>query len=241
MPLCVKSRDVILHDGPIAGTALGCEHVEVIVAAVGLSLSFVEAFLAELFPALGAEEVLHVPRLLQSGHAFLQHFSKVIEGGRHGGRDTYIQDRTVTVSTSGTEQVVVVRFAVRLPIPFEEVARPQLLGAVGAREVLRMPRLSQGGDDLPHDRLLAGVAASLLARVDPLPAHVRLQVAEHRIQVLFGRRRRRGAQLLDGLSGTSVSGIGDRLVLRLSRTDLEKCAILRKSTSKYRTLPQLGF
>lgn len=181
MPLCVESRDVIFHDGSIAGTALGCEHVEVIVTAVGLSLSFVEAFFAKLFPALGAEEVLHVPRLLQSSHTFLQHFSKVIERGCYERCNTYIQDWTVTVSTSGTEQVMVVRFAVRFSIPFKEVTRSQLLGTVGTREVLRMPRLSQGGDDLSHDWLLAGVAASFLARVDSLAAHVCLQVAEHRI------------------------------------------------------------
>lgn len=72
MPLAVERGDVVLHDRPVAGAALGREHVEVVVPAVGLPLLLVEALLAELLAALGAEEVLHVPRLLQGRDAFLQ-------------------------------------------------------------------------------------------------------------------------------------------------------------------------
>lgn len=72
VPLRVEGGNVVLHDGPVAGPALGGEHVEVVVAAVRLALALVEALLAELLAALRAEEVLHVPGLLQSGHAFLQ-------------------------------------------------------------------------------------------------------------------------------------------------------------------------
>lgn len=71
MPLGVQGGDVIFHDGPVAGSAFRGEHVEVVVPAVGLALAFVEAILAELFSALGAEEVLHVPGLLQGRYAFL--------------------------------------------------------------------------------------------------------------------------------------------------------------------------
>lgn len=72
---------------------------------------------------------------------------------------------------------MVVRLAVGLPVALEEVPRAQLLGAVGAGEVLRVPGLPQRGDDLPDDGLLAGAAAALLAGGDSLAAHVCLQVA----------------------------------------------------------------
>lgn len=72
MPLAVEGGDVVLHDGPVAAAALGREHVEVVVAAVGLAVTLVEALLAELLAALCAEEVLRVPGLLQRGHTFLK-------------------------------------------------------------------------------------------------------------------------------------------------------------------------
>lgn len=71
MPLGVEGRDVVLHDGPVASSALGGEHIEVVVAAVGFALAFMKAFFSKLLTALGAEEMVHVPGLLQSGHAFL--------------------------------------------------------------------------------------------------------------------------------------------------------------------------
>jgi hypothetical protein len=72
MPLAVEGRYVVLHDGAVASAALGGEHVEVVVPAVGLAVPLVEALLAELLAALGAEEVLRVPGLLERGHAFLR-------------------------------------------------------------------------------------------------------------------------------------------------------------------------
>lgn len=71
MPLLRQSRYVILHNGTEAGSALGCEHIEVVLFAVWLAFAFVESFFAELFAALRAKEVLRVPGLFQSGHAFL--------------------------------------------------------------------------------------------------------------------------------------------------------------------------
>lgn len=71
MPLAVQRRDVVLHDGATAAAAFGGKHVEIVVAAVGLALALVEALIAKLLAALGAEKVLSVPRLLQSRHAFL--------------------------------------------------------------------------------------------------------------------------------------------------------------------------
>lgn len=73
MPLSGQGRHVVLHYGPVASSALGREHVEVIVSTIRPALSLVEPLLAELFAALGAEKVFRVPRLLQGRHAFLQH------------------------------------------------------------------------------------------------------------------------------------------------------------------------
>lgn len=72
MPLAVQRRYVVLHDGAVAAAALRCEHIEVVLPAVRLAVPLVEALLAELLAALGAEEVLRVPGLLQGGHAFLK-------------------------------------------------------------------------------------------------------------------------------------------------------------------------
>lgn len=72
MPLAVERGYIILHNSAIAAAAFGREHVEIILATVRLAVPLVEAFLAELFAALGAEEVLSMPSLLQSRHAFLK-------------------------------------------------------------------------------------------------------------------------------------------------------------------------
>lgn len=71
MPLAVERGDVIFHNRPIAGAAFWRKHIEIIIPTVGLALLLMETFLAELLPTLGAEEVLHMPSLFQSGHAFL--------------------------------------------------------------------------------------------------------------------------------------------------------------------------
>lgn len=97
---------------------------------------------------------------------------------------------------------MVVGLAVGVALPLEEVPRAQLLVAVGAGEVFRVPRLPQRGDHLKieefrglisgltarrtgpllisiylsDDRLLAGAAASLLSGVDALTTHVCLEV-----------------------------------------------------------------
>lgn len=71
---------------------------------------------------------------------------------------------------------MVVRFAVRFSIAFKEIPSAQFLGAMRASKVLRMPSLSQRGDDLSDDGFLAGTAAPLLAGGDTLAAHVCLQI-----------------------------------------------------------------
>lgn len=72
VPLGVQGGYVVLHDRAVATTAFGCEHVEVVVAAVGLAIALVEAVLAELLATLGAEKVLRVPGLFQGRYTFLK-------------------------------------------------------------------------------------------------------------------------------------------------------------------------
>lgn len=67
---------------------------------------------------------------------------------------------------------MIIIFTVRIPIPFEEVPRSELLIAMGTGKVLRMPSLAQGRDDLTYDRLLASSAATFLGRGYTLSAHV---------------------------------------------------------------------
>lgn len=71
MPLSVESRNVTLGDGRIATFALESKHGKVVLFTVGLSILLLEAILAELAAALGAEKVIRMPRLIQRSHAFL--------------------------------------------------------------------------------------------------------------------------------------------------------------------------
>ena len=61
---------------------------------------------------------------------------------------THIQDGTVAVVAAWGEEVVIVLFTVGLPVPLKEVPGSDLLLAVGADKVLRVPRLSHGGHNL---------------------------------------------------------------------------------------------
>lgn len=72
MPLRFQRRHVILHYGTGTSFAFGREIVEIVVATVRFTVALVEAVVAELFAALGAEKVLGVPRLVQRCHAFLR-------------------------------------------------------------------------------------------------------------------------------------------------------------------------
>lgn len=72
MPLGVEGGNVVLHDGRVAASTLGGEHVVVVLAAIRLSVAFVEALLAESISALCAEEVFRMPRLVQGCHTFVQ-------------------------------------------------------------------------------------------------------------------------------------------------------------------------
>jgi hypothetical protein len=71
MELTVECGNVVLHDSTVAAGAFWREHIEVVIAAVGLAVAFMEAIVAELLATLGAEEVLSVPGFFESSDAFL--------------------------------------------------------------------------------------------------------------------------------------------------------------------------
>ena len=186
MELAVERWNVILHNGAIAAGALWREHVEVVVAAVRLSVAFMEAIVAELLTALGAEEVLGMPGLVKRCHAFLddkklKNFKKIFRRNLR----IYIQNRPVAVSTPRTEQIVVIGFAVRRAFAFKEVSRAQLLVAVIASEMLWMPSLAQRRDDLTDNRLVACTAAAFLHCVDSLTWHILLKTAKHILELVL--------------------------------------------------------
>lgn len=162
MPEGVEGRDVVLQDGPGTAATLGRKHVKVILPAVGLAIFLMEPFRTEEGATLGTEEVLGVPRSVKGCHHF-------------------IQDGTVAVVAARREEVVIVLFTVRLSIPLKEVPGSDLLLAVGADEVLRVPRLPHGSHDLPGDGLLAGPADPFGNRGDPQFVQVGLQAPQHAV------------------------------------------------------------
>lgn len=114
---------------------------------------------------------------------------------------------------------------------------------------------------LTHDRLLAGVAASLLSCVDTLAAHVGLEVAEHRIQLILLERLalsrmvemsrvglgdvnaslralggQRALRALGGLVGLRVRRVGHRLMLMGAAINLQRHADRRIERIKIREI-----
>ena len=67
----IKSSYVVLHDCTMAATTLGGKHIEIVLFTVHFAVLLVEAALVERLTALGAEEMLRVPGLVQGGHTFL--------------------------------------------------------------------------------------------------------------------------------------------------------------------------
>lgn len=96
----------------------------------------------------------------------------------------YIQNGSIAVSTSRTKQVMVVRLAVGMAIPLEEIACSELLIAMIAREMLWMPCFTQRCDHLTHNWFLTGAAAALVGCVYSLPIHICLQAAQHKVQLI---------------------------------------------------------
>jgi hypothetical protein len=188
MPLAVQSGNVVFHDGPIAARTLWCKHIIVIGATIRFAVTFMEPFLAKLVPALSAEKVLCVPRLLQSCHTFLEKKYKKRLSHRLQEQPppyaTYIQNRTITVGTTWTEQIMIIWFTIRKTVPFKKVTCTQLLVAMVTRKVLWMPGLAQSGDHLSNNWFVASVTTPLLGGIHPLTAHFGLQTAQHRIQLI---------------------------------------------------------
>lgn len=106
-----------------------------------------ESILAELLATLSTEEMLHMPSFLQRGNTFLKidtclTFSPEIYVCDIYRSVAHIQNRSIAVSTPRREQIVIIGLTIRTTVALEEVPRSELLGAVSAGEMLRMPRAS---------------------------------------------------------------------------------------------------
>lgn len=165
VPQRIEGRDVVLEDGPGAAATFGGKHVKVVLSAERLSILLVETFWSKKGSALGTEEVLRVPSLVQSRHNFIQY-------------------GPITVVASGREEAVVVFLAVRLPLALKEVLGAYLLLTVGAHKVLRVPRSAHGSHHLSNYRLLAGATDALSHRLDSEPVEVGLQASQHVVQLV---------------------------------------------------------
>lgn len=170
MPKTVEGGDVVLQDGSGAAAAFRCKHVKVILPAVGFSVFFVETLWAEEGATLSAEEVFRMPRPVQRRHNFVQY-------------------GPVAVVASWGEQVVVIFLAVRLSFPLKEVPGAYLLLTVCTHKVLGVPRTAHGGHHLSHDWLTAGTTDSFSNSLHPQLVEVRLQAAEHVVQLVDLCRR----------------------------------------------------
>ena len=133
-------------------------------------------FFTEHLSTVSAEEVLRVPGLIHGRQHFLEKQRRAIrrlqsrntragleQNVREGaGRGlTHVQDGGGAVRAARGEEAVVVLRAVGQAAPLEEGAGADLRFAVGAHEVLGMPRLPQRVDHLQREAKL-GVGARAL-------------------------------------------------------------------------------
>lgn len=76
---------------------------------------------------------------------------------------------------------MIIGFAVRTAVSLEEISSAEFLVAMSAYEMLRMPRLTESGDNLADDWLIAGGAATLLGSGDSLPVHIGLERSQYTV------------------------------------------------------------
>lgn len=124
-----------------------------------------KTFWAKEGSTLSTEEVFRMPCPVQRRHDFIQY-------------------GPVAVVAAWGEQVVVIRLTVRLSITLEEVPGADLLLTVSAHKVFRVPRAAHGSDHLSYDGLTAGTANSLSYRLHAQLVEVRLQTAQHVVQLV---------------------------------------------------------
>ena len=122
VPLPAEGGNAVSHDGLLAASALGGEHVEVVLLAVGLAILLHEASAGKVLAALGAEKVVRVP-------------------GPAQGVDTLVTDGAVAIGALGGEEIVEALLAVRAGILLEERGGAKRLAALEAAETLWMPSL----------------------------------------------------------------------------------------------------
>lgn len=164
VPQGVQGRDVVFQDSPGTASTLGSKHIKVVLAAIGFAILLVKSFRSKESSTLSTEEMFRVPCPVQSRHHF-------------------IKDGPVAVVAARREEVVIVLLAVGLPVPLKEVPRADLLLAVGADEVLRVPGFPHGCNYLPSNRLLAGSTDTFGNCSYTQFIQVRLKTSQHGIQL----------------------------------------------------------
>lgn len=150
MPLDVHGNDGAVGDRLLALGAPGGEHILIVLLAVGLSIALVERLIGQgLLASSAAAEASFVPALAH-------------------GADGPLKDRLLA---SGTGVGVALHEALgahRLPVLDVEGGVLDLLLAVAAEEVFRMPGLAKGGDHPLGDGLIALVAHNVLRHLEVL-------------------------------------------------------------------------
>lgn len=169
MPLGVDGRDKALHDGFVTTSTTRSKLLIVTLATKGLSILLVKSFSAKVLTTQCAEEMLGMPRPVKSSHHTLK-------------------DRSITVGTSWSVQLIVVLLAVRAAIALVVSRVTQLNVAAGTGKVLRVPLSSQCLHHLVQDGLVAGRTHSLGHCVDSVPRrHVLVKGGQHGAEVVHGR------------------------------------------------------
>lgn len=135
---------------------------------------------------------------------------------------------------------MVVRLAVRPPVPLEEVARAELLVAVVACEVLRMPRLAEGGDHLQQSSV-SDLATG--GRPGEQRSSARLGPAQRRVIQKGARPRLAGGQDVIQRAGPRHAEPGRAVRWSLADALHFTVASRYKALQPYgtRTWPTMGF
>lgn len=136
-----RSDTDLVHDWLVAATTVGRKELNVARTTVAFALVLVVALrvVGHNLVTVLTGEVFRMPGLAQGGEAF-------------------VNDRSLTGGTLGREEGVIVGLTVGQAVLFAERVQVERLVALHTGEALRMPGLSERGNDFIRNRLLAGEA-----------------------------------------------------------------------------------
>lgn len=132
-----------------------------------------KTFWAKKRSTLGTEEVFGMPCPVQRCYNF-------------------IKDRPVAVVAARGKQVVVVLLTIWLSFTLKEISRADFLLTVCANKVFGVPCAAHRSHHLSHDRFTAGSTDSFRHSLHSQFVEVRLQAAQHVVQLVHLSRRSTG-------------------------------------------------